>query len=155
VVINVQGDEPLLEPSEIDALVAPFHAYPEVQMTTAAAVITDPRDAASPDVVKVVVDQQGYALYFSRLPLPYYRSGGDGPHLKHIGLYGYRKDFLLKYAALEPTPLEQAEALEQLRALERGYRIFVVGTEHDSISVDTPEDLERVRELVAGRWVRP
>ncbi|HTE19417.1 MAG TPA: 3-deoxy-manno-octulosonate cytidylyltransferase [Armatimonadota bacterium] len=149
VVVNVQGDEPLLEPDEIDAVVAPFAANPELVMTTAATPITDPADAAAPSVVKVVVDRDGYALYFSRLPLPYYRSG-SGAHLKHLGLYAYRKTFLQRYAALVPTPLEQAEALEQLRVLENGYRILVVPTPHDAVSVDVPEDLERVRRLVDG-----
>ncbi len=120
-------------------------------MTTASVPIEDPRDVADPSVVKVVVDQQGFALYFSRLPIPYYRSGSSGEHLKHIGLYAYRKEFLLKYAALPPTPLEQGERLEQLRVLEHGYRIMVVRTEKDAISVDTPEDLARVRRLFEER----
>lgn len=150
VVVNIQGDEPLLDPAEIDAVVAPFAVRPELVMTTAAVQITDPRDIADPSVVKVVLDVRGDALYFSRLPIPYYRSGEDGPHLKHIGLYAYRKDFLLTYAGLAPTPLETTEQLEQLRVLEYGYRIHVVLTEKDAISVDTPEDLERVRALVSA-----
>lgn len=150
VVVNVQGDEPLLDPAEIDAVVAPFAERPELVMSTAAVPITDLRDVADPSVVKVVLDVRGDALYFSRLPIPYYRSGEDGPHLKHIGLYAYRKEFLLTYAGLAPTPLEAIEQLEQLRVLEHGYRIHVVQTEKDAISVDTPEDLERVRLLIAG-----
>jgi len=148
VVVNIQGDEPLLDPAEIDAVVAPFVERGDLVMTTAAVAITDPRDVADPSVVKVVLDLRGDALYFSRLPLPFYRSAEDGPHLKHIGLYAYRKAFLLTYAGLAPTPLEQIEHLEQLRVLENGYRIHVVLTEKDAISVDTPEDLERVRGLV-------
>jgi 3-deoxy-manno-octulosonate cytidylyltransferase (CMP-KDO synthetase) len=149
IVVNVQGDEPLLDPGEIDAVVAPFGTYPEVVMTTVATPIQDPRDVVAPSAVKVVLDRKGFALYFSRLPLPYYRSGSGGIHLKHKGLYAYRREFLLRYPTLPPTPLEQAEALEQLRALEYGYRIFVVLSEHDSIGVDTEDDLARVRALLA------
>jgi 3-deoxy-manno-octulosonate cytidylyltransferase (CMP-KDO synthetase) len=150
VVVNVQGDEPLLDPSEIDAVVEPFATIPDLVMSTAAVPIRDPRDVQDPGVVKVVLDREGFALYFSRLPIPLYRGGEAGPHLKHLGLYAYRKSFLLEYATLEPTPLEQAERLEQLRVLEHGHRILVVITDHDAVSVDTPEDLERVRALAAN-----
>jgi len=150
VIVNIQGDEPLLDPAEIDAVAAPFAEDPEVVMSTAAVRIEDPRDIQDPGMVKVVVDRKGNALYFSRLPIPHYRSGSQGLCLKHIGLYAYRKDFLLTYASLPPAPLEQAECLEQLRVLENGYRIRVVLTEHDAISVDTPEDLERVRRLMGS-----
>lgn len=149
VVVNVQGDEPLLDPGEIDAVVAPFRERPDLVMSTVATPLSDPRDVADPSVVKVVLDVRGDALYFSRLPIPFYRSGEPGRCLKHIGLYAYRTEFLLRYAALAPTPLEQAEQLEQLRVLEHGYRIHVVLTDQDAISVDTPADLERVRALVA------
>jgi 3-deoxy-manno-octulosonate cytidylyltransferase (CMP-KDO synthetase) len=149
VVVNVQGDEPLLDPAEIDAVVAPFGERPDLMMSTAATPIADPRDVMDPSVVKVVLDVRGDALYFSRLPIPFYRSGDRG-HLKHIGLYAYRKAFLPIYAGLAPTPLEQSEQLEQLRVLENGYRIHVVLTDKDAISVDTPEDLERVRALMAN-----
>jgi 3-deoxy-manno-octulosonate cytidylyltransferase (CMP-KDO synthetase) len=151
VVVNIQGDEPLLDPREIDRVVEPFARLPELVMSTASVPIHDPRDIEDPSVVKVVTDAQGYALYFSRLPIPFYRSGEPRPRMKHLGLYAYRKEFLLRYAALPRTPLEQAEGLEQLRALEHGYRILVVPTEHDSIGVDTPEDLERARQLMEGR----
>lgn len=143
IVVNVQGDEPLLDPAEIDAVVRPLRADPALVMSTLATPLADPSD---PNVVKVVFDRDGRALYFSRWPIPYYRTG-EGEHFKHIGLYGYRKEFLLRYASLEPTPLERAEALEQLRVLEHGYAIHVSISEHDAISVDTPEDLERVRQL--------
>ena len=145
IVVNVQGDEPLLDPAEIDAVVQPLREDAALMMTTLATPLLDPSD---PNVVKVVFDRMGRALYFSRCPIPYHRSGA-GNHYKHIGLYGYRKEFLLRYAALAPTPLEQAEALEQLRALEHGCAIHVAVTEHDAVSVDTPEDLERVRRLFA------
>lgn len=151
VVVNVQGDEPLLDAGEIDAVLQPFATEPGLVMSTAAVPIDDPRDVADPGIVKVVTDLRGYALYFSRLPIPCYRSGERGRVLKHIGLYAYRKEFLLQYASLPPTPLEQAECLEQLRALEHGHRIFVALTAHDAISVDTPEDLERVRAILISR----
>lgn len=152
VIVNVQGDEPLLEPAEIDGVVAPFRDAPDVVMTTAATPITDPRDVNDPNVVKVVLSSCGDALYFSRLAVPYYRSGAAGTYLKHLGLYAYRKDFLLTYANLAPTPLEQAERLEQLRALEHGYRIRVVVTQHDSIGVDSEADLERVRGILRSGY---
>ena len=150
VIVNVQGDEPMLDPGEIDAVVAPFASDPQLRMSTAAVLITRPEDVVDPAAVKVVTDQQGFALYFSRLPIPLYRSDPDGAHYKHLGLYAYRKDFLLHYATLKPTPLEQAERLEQLRVLENGYRIKVVTVQHDAIGVDTAEDLERVRALLTG-----
>lgn len=149
VIVNVQGDEPLLDPAVIDAVAAPFESDSDLAMATLATPIRNAHDALATSVVKVVMDRQGNALYFSRLPIPHYRGGSDGTHWKHIGLYAYRRDFLLRYPRLEPTPLERAEALEQLRALEHGYRIRVLMTDHDAISVDTPEDLERVRGLVA------
>lgn len=151
VVVNVQGDEPLLDPAEIDAVVAPFAGRPDLCMSTAAVPIRTAQDIEDPGVVKVVLDQQGYALYFSRLPIPYHGAAAGRTRLKHLGLYAYRRDFLFTYASLPPTPLEEAERLEQLRVLEHGYRILVVRTEHDAVSVDTPEDLMRVRGLVEGR----
>jgi 3-deoxy-manno-octulosonate cytidylyltransferase (CMP-KDO synthetase) len=150
IVVNVQGDEPLLDPREIDLVVEPLRADSSLRMSTLATPIQDPRDVQDPGVVKVVVDRRSRALYFSRLPIPFYRSGSDGPHFKHVGLYAYRKSFLLEYAKLEPTPLERAEALEQMRVLENGHDIYVAFSEHDAVSVDTPEDLERVRALMAG-----
>jgi 3-deoxy-manno-octulosonate cytidylyltransferase (CMP-KDO synthetase) len=183
IVLNVQGDEPLIEPEMIEAVIAPLAAHPMLEMSTVCVAIADRADYANPNVVKVVKDRAGRALYFSRSPIPYFRSGPPegGPHnpdvesgssrtftqeggsnypdvgsgfsrtFKHIGLYGYRRTFLLKFATLPQTPLEQAESLEQLRALEHGYRIHTVETRHDSIGVDTPEDLERVRrQLLAG-----
>lgn len=150
VVVNVQGDEPLLDPGTIDAAVAPLLADPAVQMSTICAPLTDAEDFASPHVVKAVVDQRGDALYFSRAPVPYPRQPGATP-LRHIGLYAYRRPFLLEFAGWAPTPLEQTEALEQLRALERGVRIRTVVTPCDSIGVDTPDDLTRVRAVLERR----
>jgi len=116
--------------------------------------MTDAADIASPHVVKVVVDTHSDALYFSRTAIPFRRDAGPAKaehSYKHIGLYGFRRDFLLAFAALPQTPLEQAESLEQLRALEHGYRIRAVATRYETIEVDTPEDLERVRQLMATR----
>jgi 3-deoxy-manno-octulosonate cytidylyltransferase (CMP-KDO synthetase) len=151
IVVNVQGDEPLVEPEMIDEAVAPLQADPALCMSTLRHRITDPADCTNPHVVKVVVDARGDALYFSRSPIPHVRSGGaTAPVYRHIGLYAYRRPFLLAFARLRPTPLELAESLEQLRALEHGFRIRTVETQHDSIGVDTPEDLERVRRLVTA-----
>jgi len=149
VIVNIQGDEPLIDPALIDAVVAPF-AEEAVEMTTVATPLRSREETADPSVVKVVVDRRGYALYFSRLPIPSSRDGGPVERLKHIGMYAYRRSFLLAYARMAPTPLELAESLEQLRALENGVRIRVIRTEHDAIGVDTPEDLERVRALVSS-----
>jgi 3-deoxy-manno-octulosonate cytidylyltransferase (CMP-KDO synthetase) len=147
-VVNIQGDEPLIDPAAIDAAVLPLAHDPEIVMGTLKKAIEDPRDIADPNVVKVVTDRNGDAIYFSRCPIPYHRDqAGTATHFKHIGLYVYRRDFLLRYPALPVGPLEQAERLEQLRALENGYRIRVVETECDSLGVDTPEDLERVCKL--------
>jgi 3-deoxy-manno-octulosonate cytidylyltransferase (CMP-KDO synthetase) len=150
VVVNVQGDEPLIDPRAIEELVAPFAADPTIQMTTLYRRIEDPADVTNPNVTKVVVDRGGFALYFSRAPIPYIRDprGGWPPLYRHIGLYAYRRSTLLVLAALDPTPLEQAEALEQLRALEHGIRIKAIETQHESFEVNTPADLEQVRRLL-------
>lgn len=151
VIVNVQGDEPLIDPRAIGEAIAPF-ADPAVSMTTLYHRIDNPADLANPNVVKLVVDRAGFALYFSRAPIPHARDPRDGwpPLHRHIGLYAYRRSALLVLAALEPTPLERTEALEQLRALEHGIRIRAVETAYDSIGVDTPADLEQVRRLLAA-----
>jgi len=149
-VVNIQGDEPLIVPAEIDAVVAPLLADPTIPMGTLACPLPL-EQAADPNAVKVVVGANGFALYFSRSPIPYLRdghAGGASPYLLHIGLYVYRRDVLLRLASLPPTPLEERERLEQLRALEHGIRIRVVMTDHPSMGVDTPEDLERVRRMM-------
>lgn len=149
-IVNVQGDEPLIEPAMIDEAVEPFHHDPGLEMSTLRARIENPAELSNPNVVKVVVDGHGFALYFSRAPIPYTRADSPAvPAYRHVGLYGYRRSCLLRLAALEPTPLERSEALEQLRALEHGIRIRAVETRFASIGVDTLEDLQRVRELVA------
>jgi len=154
-VINIQGDEPLLPPEMVTEALDPLRADPRIPMGTVCRRFDDASELTDPNVVKVVRDRQGNALYFSRSAIPYHRSAAHGLDpagaFKHIGLYVYRRDFLLQFARLEPTPLELAESLEQLRALEHGYRINTVVTQHDSVGVDTPDDLERVRRLVAAR----
>jgi 3-deoxy-manno-octulosonate cytidylyltransferase (CMP-KDO synthetase) len=149
VVVNVQGDEPLLDPRAITEAVAPF-ADPSISMTTLYRRIDTPAELTDPNVVKVVVDRAGFALYFSRAPIPYQHDprGGWPPLYRHVGLYAYRRSALMVLASLEPTPLERAESLEQLRALEHGIRIKTVETAYDSIGVDTPQDLEQVRRLL-------
>ena len=148
IVVNVQGDEPLIDPPLIDACAALLAARPDCVMSTAAHALESVADYANPNVVKVVADLRGRAIYFSRLPVPYVREGSPDPvRFKHIGLYVYRRDLLLGYSDLPVGPLEQAERLEQLRALENGHSIRVVETEYDSLGVDTPDDLKRVSQL--------
>jgi len=147
-VVNVQGDEPLLDPSVIDATVGVMMRDSAIEMATAARRVR-PDELTNPNLVKVVTDRDGFALYFSRSPIPYARDRSALDLARgHIGLYVYRRDVLLRLAELPPAPLETAEALEQLRALEHGIRIKVVETSYESIGVDTEEDLERVRNLV-------
>ena len=149
IIVNIQGDEPLIDPAAIDASILPMVHEPGVVMSTLKKRIEDPREIGDPNVVKVVTNREGDAIYFSRCPIPYEREGAGQSvtRFKHIGLYVYQRDFLLGYSALPVGPLEQAERLEQLRALENGYRIRVVETEYESLGVDTPEDLERVSRL--------
>jgi 3-deoxy-manno-octulosonate cytidylyltransferase (CMP-KDO synthetase) len=152
VVVNVQGDEPLIDPGAISEAVLPFVDDPSIVMTTLFRRIHDPAELANPNVVKVVVDRGGFAMYFSRAPIPHQGNprGGWPPLYRHIGVYAYRRTALLVLAALEPTPLERAESLEQLRALEHGIRIKAVETRYDSFDVNTAEDLEQVRRLLAA-----
>lgn len=147
VVVNVQGDEPLLEPEAVESLVLAFDD-PSVEMATLARPLA-PGEAENPNVVKVVRDLRGDALYFSRAPIPFARGEGAAP-LAHVGLYGFRREFLQRFASLPPTPLERTERLEQLRALEHGHRIRVLETAYLSLGVDTQEDLDRVRALLRG-----
>ena len=151
IVVNVQGDEPLIDPRAISEVLTPF-IDASVQLTTLYRRIENPAELSNPNVVKVVLDRAGFALYFSRAPIPHSRDprGGWPPLYKHIGLYAYRRSALLVLASLDATPLEQAESLEQLRALEHGIRIKAVETQYDSIGVDTPEDLEEVRRLLTA-----
>lgn len=150
--VNIQGDEPLIDPDAIDAAILSVHGDEDVAMGTLKKQIVDPTDIVNTNVVKVVTNLLNDAIYFSRCPIPYERDGQSGVPLyfKHIGLYVYRRDFLLSYPDLSVGPLEKAECLEQLRALENGYRIRVVNTEYESLGVDTPEDLERVNQLFSA-----
>jgi len=148
IVVNIQGDEPLIDPDAIDAAVLPLIHDEQVAMATLKKRIEDPREISDPNVVKVVTNRAGDAIYFSRCPIPFVREGVQaGMHFKHIGLYVYRRDFLLSYSSLPVGPLEGCERLEQLRALENGHPIRVVETEYESVGVDTPEDLARVSRL--------
>jgi len=146
VVVNIQGDEPLIDPAAIDAAILPVVHDTDVVMATLKKKIEDPREITDPNVVKVVTNHAGDAIYFSRCAIPFAREEG-GAWFKHIGLYVYERDFLLAYSQLPVGPLERAERLEQLRALENGYPIRVIETEYESLGVDTPEDLERVSRL--------
>ena len=146
-IINVQGDEPLIEPSLIDELGRAFDGDAELQMATVMTPMEDEVEQKNPNNVKVVTDKNGCALYFSRSLLPYPRNDAGTPVYKHIGIYAYRRDFLLAYAKMAPTPLERTESLEQLRALENGYKIKCIRTNARFVGVDTPEDLAKVNEI--------
>jgi len=158
VVVNVQGDEPLIDPTLIDACATLLMQQPECVMSTAAHPIDDAADFGNPNVVKVVLDARQRALYFSRAPIPWWRDGpapatpapGAAQPLRHIGLYGYRAGFLQAFPLLSASPLETIESLEQLRVLWHGHRIAVHITPHaPGAGVDTPQDLERVRQLLS------
>ncbi len=150
--VNIQGDEPLIDPEAIDAAILSVYGDDAVSMGTLKKRIVDPTDIVNTNVVKVVTNLLGDAIYFSRCPIPYDRDGRSALPLysKHIGLYVYRRDFLLRYPDLTVGPLEKSERLEQLRALENGFRIRVVSTDYESLGVDTPEDLERVNHLFSA-----
>lgn len=154
IVVNIQGDEPQIDPAAIDAAILPVDHNPEVVMATLKKQIEDPREITDPNVVKVVTNRGGDAIYFSRCPIPFARDGGATPYYKHVGLYVYRRAFLLGYSSLPVGPLERAERLEQLRALENGFAIRVVETDYESLGVDTPEDLERVSRLMEMTTLR-
>jgi len=150
VVINVQGDEPFIDPAALDALAAPLIADRTVAMTTLCRPFLPGEDVSSPHLVKVVRDPQGRALYFSRAPIPCQRTPDGAAPALHIGVYGYRRQALLALAALPPTPLERAESLEQLRALEHGIPIRVIDSAYVSLAVDTPADLDHARQKVSA-----
>jgi 3-deoxy-manno-octulosonate cytidylyltransferase (CMP-KDO synthetase) len=162
IVVNVQGDEPLIHPDMIDEALAPLVHDASIPMGTVCKKIEENSEAVDPNVVKVVFDKNGFALYFSRAPIPWDRDRWAGKHslkdldgadsmYKHIGLYVYRRDFLLRYAKMPQTPLEAVEKLEQLRALESGHRIKTVVTEHESFGVDIPGDLSKILHLLKER----
>jgi 3-deoxy-manno-octulosonate cytidylyltransferase (CMP-KDO synthetase) len=146
VVINLQGDEPFIKPHMLETLVAPYLAGETPEMTTLAYPL-DMSKFEEPGTVKVITDIKGNALYFSRAPIPYFREPGIAPVYNHMGLYAFRRDFLLHYTKLSQTPLEKAEALEQLRALEHGYKIRVCLTENRTLEINTQEEYERAQEF--------
>ncbi len=163
VVINIQADEPLVQPSMIDELAQVFEYEKNVQMATLIKRIHEKEEIANPNIVKVVVDRKGFALYFSRSPIPYLRRDGEetissgeelddasARYFKHIGLYAYTKDFLRVFTNLPKSTLEDEEKLEQLRVLEHGYKIRTIETRYDTIGVDTPDDLEKVKAILNG-----
>lgn len=152
VIINVQGDEPLVEAEMIDTIIEAFQKETLV-MCTLKHKLTNWEDIENPNQVKVVTNQKEYALYFSRSVIPYPRVENMDLYFKHIGIYGYTREFVLEYAGLESTALENAESLEQLRVLEKGYAIKVLETKHQSLGVDTVEDLEKIRDHICERGI--
>lgn len=146
-VVNVQGDEPVLAGEMIETALLPFQKEKDIVMSTLKTEITNKAEINDPNVVKVVCDKNNYALYFSRYPIPYERNK-KGKYYKHIGLYVYQRDFLLKYTKLKPSYLEKVESLEQLRVLENAYQIKVMETIHNSIGVDVEEDIVQVEEML-------
>lgn len=153
-IVNVQGDEPLIPPELINQVASTLAENPQCAISTVAVPITDAAEITNPNVVKVVLNRSGEALYFSRAPIPFVRDAkaqDTSVHLRHLGIYAYRADFLQAYSRLEPAPPEQAEVLEQLRALWNGYRIAVhIAPEAPPAGVDTPEDLERIRQILGN-----
>lgn len=151
VVVNIQADQPLIEPIMIDSLVESLLRDNSIYMATIIKQIEDAQEINNPNIVKVVVDKNNFALYFSRAPVPYRadKAKTRPVYYKHIGLYAYTKDFLFTYKNILSSPLESAESLEQLRVLEEGFRIKVIETNLETIGVDTPQDLERVRQILA------
>ncbi|MCM8775378.1 MAG: 3-deoxy-manno-octulosonate cytidylyltransferase [Candidatus Omnitrophica bacterium] len=155
VFVNIQADEPMIHPQAINALADVFAHHAETDVATLAVRCRERADYENPNVVKVICDERGDAIYFSRSPIPFYRDGiGESfSYLKHLGIYGYRKDFLLQFVGWKPGILEGAEKLEQLRILERGFKIRVLETPYDSFSVDTLEDLRFVEQKLKNRSV--
>jgi 3-deoxy-manno-octulosonate cytidylyltransferase (CMP-KDO synthetase) len=152
VFINVQGDEPFIDPELINALIKDLEENPDVMMNTAACRFSEGEDVNDPNSVKVVMDKDGFALYFSRSSIPHDRdNSGKADCYKHIGIYGFRKDWLMKFSEMEESSLESVEKLEQLRALENGVKIKVIKTDYKPVSVDTEEDLKKAEELMDGR----
>lgn len=158
--VNIQGDEPLISPEAIDALIRAMQEHPDVPMGTLCRKASDPEEVGNPNTARVVFDRDHRALYFSRAAIPYYREAGSpaqfldfGPVYQHIGVYAYRRDFLLRFTELPQTPLEKAEKLEQLRALEHGFPIFVVETDYQPICVDVPADIAKVENRMKEQGV--
>jgi 3-deoxy-manno-octulosonate cytidylyltransferase (CMP-KDO synthetase) len=151
VVLNVQVDDPFVGPDMIDPLVAKLQEERDLPLALLAKKIENSREVEDPNIVKMVFDARMRALYFSRSPIPYPRNPEGALWYKHIGPYAYRRDFLLRFASWEPTPLERTESLEMLRILEKGYPIGVVPVERDTLEIDTPEDVERCEAYLSSR----
>lgn len=153
VVINIQGDEPLIEPDMINSLIDAFENEKDLKMATLKHRLEKKMDIENPNYVKVVTDIFDYAIYFSRSVIPYPREKLENIYFKHIGIYGYKREFVIKYSNLASTPLEKSESLEQLRVLENGYKIKVIETPYEIIGVDTQEELEKVRKYINERRI--
>lgn len=151
IIVNAQGDEPLIEPEALDAVIKPLVEDAKIEMATLITPIEDESECHDPNIVKVVKDKNNFALYFSRSLVPYSRGGGTTGVFKQIGVYAYRRDFLLAFSKMEPTPYEKVEKLEQLRALENGYKIKLVETTYNPISVDVPADVAKVESMLKGK----
>lgn len=154
VIVNVQGDEPLIEPDMINSIIDSFKEDDTISMSTLKYKLDSMEDIENPNYVKVITDKNGYAIYFSRSIIPYPRKLDIQNYYKHVGIYGYKRDFVVEYAKMEPTPLELSESLEQLRALENGYRIKVMETPYKILGVDTQEELEKVREYIRENEIK-
>jgi 3-deoxy-manno-octulosonate cytidylyltransferase (CMP-KDO synthetase) len=150
VVANVQGDQPFATTEMLEALLSPYASGERPDMSTVATPLPDPAAADDPNSVKVVCDRAGYAMYFSRSRIPHFAEGGENPYLHHLGLYAFTRETVLRFPSLEPTPLERHERLEQLRALEHGIRIRVSHVPHPILEINTPEDLAKANEQIAG-----
>ena len=148
VIVNIQGDEPLIEPDMINSIIDSFIEDNTIPMSTLKYKLTDMTEIENPNAVKVVTDKNDFAIYFSRSVIPYPRNLNIDNYYKHVGIYGYKRDFVMEYAKMASTPLELSESLEQLRVLENGYKIKVLETPYKIIGVDTQEELERVREYI-------
>lgn len=148
VIVNIQGDEPLIEPDMINSIIDSFIEDNTIPMSTLKYKLTDMVEIENPNAVKVVTDKNDFAIYFSRSVIPYPRNLNMDNYYKHVGIYGYKRDFVMEYAKMASTPLELSESLEQLRVLENGYKIKVLETPYKIIGVDTQEELERVREYI-------
>lgn len=148
VIINIQGDEPLIEPNMINTIIDSFLEYKDLEMSTLKHRIKNKEDIENPNCVKVITDKNDYAIYFSRSVIPYPRKENLNLYYKHVGIYGYKKSFIEKYIKMESTPLEESESLEQLRVLENGYKIKVLTTDYEVVGVDTIDELERVRDII-------
>lgn len=148
VIVNIQGDEPLIEPDMINSIIDSFIEDSTIPMSTLKYKLTDMAEIENPNAVKVVTDKNDFAIYFSRSVIPYPRNLNMDNYYKHVGIYGYKRDFVMEYAKMASTPLELSESLEQLRVLENGYKIKVLETPYKIIGVDTQEELERVREYI-------